>query len=151
MKKERYLKLIIGIFFIFLLTGCLAEDYDFSPPTVYVLTPDGSDSREILAEANIDWNDKKYNKETKDIQALAVKQNPINFNLGELVTLNLEDGVFDGGISVSLVANEVQRDVEFNEKDHNFYLPKEQGKYILIVDVETSRGNAQYVGNLVVQ
>ena len=51
-----FFKLIVGLFFVFLLTGCFGEEYDFSPPTVSVFTPNGINYQEDLAEANIDWN-----------------------------------------------------------------------------------------------
>ncbi|MFY0743099.1 hypothetical protein AB1K09_11250 [Solibacillus silvestris] len=69
---NRYLSIAIGFLSMFLLAGYIGENYDFSPPTVMVFTPDGDDFQETLAEANIDWEyDDKYNKETEDIQALA--------------------------------------------------------------------------------
>lgn len=80
---NRYLSIAIGLLSIFLLPGCIGENYDFSPPTVMVFTLDDFDVRETLAEANIDWKyDDKYNKETEDIQALAEMQNIIYFEAG---------------------------------------------------------------------
>lgn len=60
--------LVLGI--LFLLTGCIGEDYDFTPPSVTLFESDIP-----LIEANIDWSsDKQYKKETKDILLLAKKQ-----------------------------------------------------------------------------
>ena len=148
-----FFKLIAGLFCIFLLTGCFGEEYDFSPPTVSVFTPNGINGQEDLAEANIDWNyDSKYNKKTKDIQSLAEKQNKIYFNSGELVVINLEDGDFDPDrISVSVWKEDKKIDLEYQRNSQDFYLPEEKGEYVLVIDIVALRGNAQYVGNVVIQ
>lgn len=151
---DRYLKLFVGFVFIFLLAGCIGEDYDFSPPTVNVYNPNDIDSQQTLAEANIDWKheDQIYNKETEDIKALAEEQNIISFKAGDTVSINLEDGDFvQDRISVSLLKNEDNIELEYNGKQQTFNLPMEKGEFILVVGVDTSRGNAQYVGNLVIQ
>ena len=33
----------------------------------------------------------------------------------------------------------------------SFFLPKEKGKYVIVVDLRTDRGEAQYVGNVTIQ
>lgn len=151
---NRFLKLIIGLFFVFSLTGCIGEEYDFSPPTILLANPDGINQEEELAEANIDWHsDERYNKETKDIQSLAKKQNKMYFNSGQQVDLLLDHGDFDlKGISVSVWQNESKMDLERkDEHEQSFYLPKEKGEYVIVVDLDTDKGNAQYVGNVVIQ
>lgn len=147
---KRYLNVAIGMLSLFLLSGCFGEDYDFSPPTVMIITPNGIDIQEALAEANIDWKyDDKYNKETEDIQELAEMQNIIYFESRELVALNMENGTFDPNkIKVSVLQNE---NLEYFIVNQTFNLPTEKGKYILVVDIETDKGNAQYVGNIAVQ
>ncbi|MEK4080610.1 hypothetical protein [Solibacillus sp. FSL K6-1126] len=93
---KRYLNVAIGLLSLFLLSGCFGEDYDFSPPTVMIITPNGIDIQEALAEANIDWKyDDKYNKETEDIQELAEMQNIIYFESRELVALNMESFIIN--------------------------------------------------------
>lgn len=150
---NRYLNIAIGLFSIILLAGCIGENYDFSPPTVMVFTPDGDNFQENLTEANIDWKyDDKYNKETEDIQALADMQNIIYFKPRELVDLNMENGTFDPNkIKVSVMQNENKIELEYFKVNQTFNLPTEKGKYILVVDIETDKGNAQYVGNIVIQ
>ena len=148
-----FFKLIAGLFCVFLLTGCIGEEYDFSPPTVSVFTPNGINSKEDLAEANIDWNyDEKYNKETKDIQSFAKKQDVIYFNAGELVAITLEDGDFNpDGISVSVWQEDKKIDLEYQKSSQDFYLPEEKGEYVIVIDIDADSGNAQYVGNVVIQ
>lgn len=138
---------------VFSLTGCFGENYDFSPPTVSVFTPNGINEQEKLAEANIDWNyDEKYNKETKDILSLAKKQNKMSFNSGQQVELSLENGDFNpNGISVSVWQKENKIDLEYQKNDQSFYLPKEKGEYMIVVDLNADSGNAQYVGSIVIQ
>ncbi|KGR82155.1 hypothetical protein [Lysinibacillus odysseyi] len=151
---DTFFKRCIALLFVFLLTGCIGEDYDFSPPTVTVFTPNGTNNDETLTEANIDWSyDEKYNKETKDIQSLAIKQNVIYFNAGELVAINFEDGDYHpDGIHVSLWQGEKKIDLEYQKSSQDFYLPKEKGEYILVVDIDTNHnGSAQYVGNIVIR
>lgn len=116
--------------------------------------PNDIDSQQTLAEANIEWKheDQIYNKETEDIKALAEEQNIISFKAGDTVSINLEDGDFDQDrISVSLLKNEDNIELEYNGKQQTFNLPMEKGEFILVVGVDTSRGNAQYVGYLVIQ
>lgn len=146
-------KLIAGLCSIFLVTGCFGEEYDFSPPTVTVFTPNGINETEILAEANIKWEyDEKYNKETKDIQSLAKKQNALYFHPGELAAINFEDGDYDpDGISVSIWQGEKKIDVAYQKSSQDFHLPQEKGEYTLVIDIDSNSGNAQYVGNIVIQ
>lgn len=117
-----------------------------------VFTPDGDNFQETLTEANIDWKyDDKYNKETEDIQALADMQNIIYFKPRELVDLNMENGTFDPNkIKVSVMQNENKIKLEYFKVNQTFNLPTEKGK-LLVVDIETDKGNAQYVGNIVIQ
>ena len=70
---------------VFILTGCIGENYDFSPPAIN-LSSDSNIKSEELAEANIDWRGVGNNpieKEIKDIIALAKKQQPMYFNTVE--------------------------------------------------------------------
>ena len=136
-----------------LFTGCIGEEYDFSPPTVSVFTPNGINSKEDLAEANIDWNyDEKYNKDTKDIQSFAKRQDVIYFNAGELVAITLEDGDFNpNGIRVSVWQEDKKIDLEYQKSSQDFYLPEEKGEYVIVIDIDADSGNAQYVGNVAIQ
>ena len=143
-------KLCIGMIVVFILTGCIGENYDFSPPAIN-LSSDSNIKSEELAEANIDWRGEGNNpieKETKDILALAKKQQPMYFNTGEKVDLLFEHADFNNeSLSVSIWQNDKKLDLEVN--DISFYLPKEKGEYAIEVNLQTDRGNAQYVGNLV--
>jgi len=86
-------------------------------------------------------------KETNDIFALANKQQPMNFIVGEKVDLLFEHTDFDPKeLNVSVWQNDKKIDLEVN--DISLYLPKEEGEYIIVVNIHTDRGNAQYVGNI---
>ncbi|CEG26495.1 hypothetical protein [Bacillus sp. B-jedd] len=150
---NRSFKVILGLLFFFTLTGCFGENYDFSPPTVSVINPNGSNEQEELAEANIEWEyDKKYNKETEDLVSLARKQNKMYFNPGQRVEISMENGDFNpNGIMVSVWQNEKKIDLKYQKNDQSFYLPKEKGEYIIVVDLHADSGDAQYVGNIVMQ
>lgn len=150
---KKLLRLFLILSSIFALTGCFGENYDFSPPTVSLSNPDDITQEEILAEANINWTyDKKYNKETKDILSLAKKQNKMYFNSGQKVQFSLEDGSFDAKkVKISLWQNENKIDLEIDNAGQYFNLPKEKGEYMIVVDLPMDKGNAQYVGNIVIQ
>lgn len=140
------LKLFIGLLFVFSLTGCIGEDYDFTPPTVKLLNSDIQ-----LEEANIDWRtDKHYEKETKDILSLAREQRQMSVYAGQQ-----EDLIFDSedfavkelGVSVW----QKDKKIELDLKNRSFYFPKEKGEYVIEVNLLTDSGSAQYVGNVVIQ
>lgn len=148
-----FFKLCIGLFLSFTLTGCFGESYDFSPPTVK-LSSDSTIESEELAEANIVWygeNDNQIKKELKikDIFALSKQQQPMYLVAGEKVDLLLEHTDFDTkDLSVSVWQNDKKLDLEVN--DISFHIPKEKGEYIIEVNLQTDRGDAQYVGYLVI-
>ncbi|MDW0110059.1 hypothetical protein [Sporosarcina aquimarina] len=149
------MKTLLKISLVFLLTlsltGCLGEDYDFSPPTVSLINPDDINQEVELEETNIEWySDEQYNKKTDDIQALAKKQEPMHFNSGQKVEYTLEEGHFDSdGVSVSVWQNNSETKLEI-EEIQSFYLPNEAGEYVIVFDLDTNKGNAQYVGNIVI-
>jgi hypothetical protein len=80
-------RLLIGLFFIFSLTGCISENYDFTPPTVTLTKVKSIESVE-LEEANISWrgkNNEKIEKHTEDIPSFARGLNQLNFSSGQQV------------------------------------------------------------------
>lgn len=135
------------------LTGCIGEEYGFSPPTASITNPDDITQEEKLAEANINWTyNEKYNKQTKDILSLAKEQNIMQFNSGQKVQFSLEDGYFDeNNVKFSLWQNEKKIDLEIDNAGAYFNLPKEKGEYIIVLDLPTDKGTAQYVGNIIIQ
>ena len=52
---------------VFILTGCIGENYDFSPPAIN-LSSDSNIKSEELAEANIDWRGVGNNPIEKEIK-----------------------------------------------------------------------------------
>lgn len=141
-----------GIFIVILLSGCFGETYDFTPPTVTLVNPDDIMQDVTLAEANIDWHhDEKYNKETEDIQTLAKEQYPIYLNAGQKVEYLIEDGYFNPDrINVSVLENGSELKLELEEVE-SFRLPNEKGEYTVVFNIESSKGDAQYVGRIVIQ
>ena len=136
---------------IFLLTGCFGESYDFSPPTVSLSTSNAIISKEKLAEANIKWyQDNVFNKKTDNLFSLARKQEPILVKKGSQLELNIENGYDDlENIEVSIWKGQ-QETILGIEEDKTFYLPKVEGEYMIVVELDTSKGMAQYVGNLMI-
>ncbi|OXT14630.1 hypothetical protein B9K06_25320 [Bacillus sp. OG2] len=148
----RFLSFISCLLFVSVLAGCIGEDYDFSPPTVSLFNPDDITHETALEEANIEWDfDEQYNKKTEDVQALAKKQEVMHFNSGQKVQYIFEVGHFDSnGVSVSVWKNDSEIKLKL-EKGQSFYLPEETGEYVIVFDLDTDKGDAQYVGNLVIE
>ncbi|ETI67755.1 hypothetical protein [Neobacillus vireti] len=147
---NKFWKLLIGLFFVFSLTGCFGESYDFNPPSVKLSSNSNIESEE-LAQANIVWrgegNKIKKELKIKDIFSLAKHQQQMNFIAGEKVDLLFEHTDFaPKGLSVSVWQNDKKFDLEVN--DISFYLPKDKGEYVIEVNLHTDRGDAQYVGNI---
>ncbi|MDT0160627.1 MULTISPECIES: hypothetical protein [Bacillus] len=148
----RFLSFISCLLCVSVLAGCFGEDYDFSPPTVSLFNPDDITQETALEEANVEWDfDEQYNKKTDDVQALAKKQEVMHFNSGQKVQYILEAGHFDSdGVSVSVWKNDSETKLKL-EKGQSFYLPEETGEYVIVFDLDTDKGDAQYVGNIVVE
>lgn len=147
----RLVKIMIGMLSIFLLTGCFGESYDFSPPTVSLSTSNAIISKEKLAEANIKWyQDNVFNKKIDNLFSLARKQEPILLKKGSQLELNIENGYDDlENIEVSIWKGQ-QETILGIEEDKTFYIPKVEGEYMIVVELDTSKGMAQYVGNLMI-
>ncbi|MGD6853912.1 hypothetical protein [Bacillus infantis] len=148
----RFLGLISCLSFTLVLAGCFGEEYNFSPPTVSLFNPDDITQETELEEANVEWDfDEQYNKQTEDVHALAKKQEVMYFNSGQKVQYRLEAGHFDSdGVSVSVWNNDSETKLKL-EKGQSFYLPEETGEYVIVFDLDTDKGDAQYVGCIVVE
>lgn len=148
-----FLRLIIALLFTFPLAGCIGEEYDFTPPTVS-LSNTNDIQIEDLKEANIDWrgeNNKRYEKETKDVLALAKKQAQMYFIPGQKVDLQFDSEDFAiEELVITLWYNNKKIDLKLND-DRSFYFPKEKGAYVIEVNLDTDRGRAQYIGQVVIQ
>ncbi|MCM3596027.1 hypothetical protein M4D55_09555 [Metabacillus idriensis] len=148
----KLLKIITCIFLMYLLTGCIAEEYDFTPPAVTLSTSDSIQSEE-LKEANVHWtgeNSKLLERKTEDFLSFAREQKQLSFTAGQRIDLlfDSEDFVVEE-LAVSVWKNDEKIDLELDEQ-RSFYFPKEKGKYAIVVELETDRGSAQYVGNIAI-
>ncbi len=139
--------LVVGLFFTFLLSGCIGEEYDFTPPIVTL-----SYSQIQLKEANIDWqSDKQYKKETKDILSLARKQKQVSVNSGQKDYIEFDSQDFKvEEISMWIWREDEKGKLEL-DKNRNFSFPNEKGEYLIEVDLLTDSGSAEYVGNIVIK
>lgn len=144
-------KLGIGLILLYLLTGCIGETYDFTPPTINLSSNSNIVSDELV-EANIDWRgegNEPINNEINDIIALAKEQQSMHFIVGEQVDILSDHADFKTkGLNVTLWQNDNKIDLEVD--GISFYLPEEKGEYVIEVNLQTDRGNAQYVGNLLI-
>ena len=147
---NKFWKMVVGLFFVFSLTGCFGESYNFNPPSVKLSSNSTIESEE-LAEANIVWrgegNKVKKELKIKDISSLAKQQPKMNFIAGEKVDLLFEHTDFaPKGLSVSVWQNDKKSDLKVS--DISFNLPKNKGEYVIEVNLHTDRGDAQYVGKI---
>ncbi|CAN7549611.1 hypothetical protein [Rossellomorea sp. LjRoot5] len=150
---KHFLRALICLFLIFSLTGCIAEDYDFTPPTVTLMETDSVDSVE-LTETNIEWrgeNGKPLEKETKEVVDFAREQKELTFPSGQQVDVlfDSEDFAVEELRAFLWIGNE-KLQLKMDE-NRSFTFPKGKGSYVLEVDLQTDRGSAQYVGNIVIQ
>lgn len=144
------LRILISLFCIFLLAGCIAEDYDFSPPNVYISSQPDLVEGELEA-ANIDWNsDKVYKKTTEEIYSLASEQKPLHYYSGQQMNIWFENQDF-AVKALSVYVSQNDEKTELLVEDRLFELPKEEGEYVIVLDLLADSGNAQYIGNLVVE
>lgn len=140
----------VGLCFAFALTGCIGENYDFTPPSASIMSnPDLTEGE--LEAANIDWDsDKTYTQTTDDIYSLAKEQKPLHYYSGQQM-----DVLFDNGdIKIQALSVYVVRDGEKTElpmDGRTFDLPEAEGEYVIVVDLQTDSGSAEYVGNLVIE
>lgn len=147
-----FLKLFMGLFLVFILSGCIGEEYDFTPPTVTISTVIESINNQsiVFEEVNLDWDsDKHYKKETKDIISLAKEQKPVSFKSGQKVDYDFDSQDFAiEEVNVSVWENDKEIKLELND-DRSFHLPKEEGEYVIVFDLRSTNGSAQFVGNIV--
>ncbi|RDZ18054.1 hypothetical protein C3744_04015 [Priestia megaterium] len=152
-----FIKLYLFTFIIVGLSGCIGEDYDFSPPTVTLSANDVADVE--LKETNVDWRGeegKQYSKETntrndikiakKQQQLVVTPETPGNLRFDN------EDFLVNdiSSYTISTTSN-AKQDIRMNEQDRTFTFPKKKGNYIYVLELQTDRGYAQYVGNVVVK
>lgn len=138
-------KYLILLFIVFLLTGCIGEDYDYSPPKVSL-----PHSEVKLVEANINWEKDGTVKEADSLK-LAREQEQIRVSAGQedLVDFNSQDfAILD--LTVSVWRDGEQRQLDVNKlKEFNF--PNEKGEYLMEINLTSDFGTAQYVGNIIVE
>lgn len=122
-------KIFIISIFILLLTGCIAEDYDFTPPTLTIINTYSSalEGQELEA-ANINWNsDRAYLKETKDLTAFASAQKLLSYAPEERMDISLNNQDFlIRELNVYVIQN--NEEVELLSEDLTFILPEEVGE-----------------------
>ena len=78
---KHYLWVFICLFLTFSLTGCIGEEYDFTPPTVTLMEAGSANSVE-LTETYLDWhgeNGQPLEKETKELLTFAREQTELTF------------------------------------------------------------------------
>lgn len=143
----RFMKFLIGVWGVILLSGCIAEEYDFSPPTVTLF-----ESKVQMIEANMDWSRvEEHKKETADIIAFAKAQRPVRVKAGkeDFVDFNSQDFSIEK-LTISVWKGETKIPLEMKER-RRFIFPSEPGEYVIELNLVSSEGTAQYVANILIE
>ncbi|MFG6117822.1 hypothetical protein [Thalassobacillus sp. B23F22_16] len=154
--------LFLGMFVIFALTGCIAEDYDVGVPTAHLSAESHlvAGSQYIqLTEANIDWRSSSGEVEENigNIEEFGLSQEKINVFPNQEASVEFEENKENGGdiwtdptITAALWKNGEKTDINWNEY-REFQFPANKGNYVLEVTFTTGNKTAQYVGNIVIE
>lgn len=143
------LHVCIGWIIVFTLTGCIGEEYDFTPPAITLLGEMGYES-DPLAEANITWRGYEsvpIKKEVADIKAFAEKQPQLYYVAGENVSMLFDHTDFDEHALAIYLWNDEQK-IGLVAANGDIKLPEENGDFVLEINLDTDRGKAQYVGRM---
>ncbi|MCM3672036.1 hypothetical protein M3181_24315 [Mesobacillus maritimus] len=150
-------RLFRGIFlacFIVILAGCIGEEYDFTPPAVTLNDSSSLKNLAELVEVNIDWRGEEgepLTKETEDVFAFAKEQTPVSISSGQKVDIEFDSQDFAvEELEVSMWKQDVEMKSDVMD-GRSFYFPEEKGEYVIVLDLRSDRGKAQYVGNAVVE
>lgn len=103
-----------------------------------------------LEEVNIDWDsDKHYKKETKDILSFTREQKSVSFKSAQKVDYHFDSQDFSiEELNVSVWKGNKEIKLEIND-DRSFHFPKEEGEYVIVFNLRSDNGIAQFVGNIV--
>ncbi|WP_199175353.1 hypothetical protein [Sporosarcina sp. P21c] len=143
-------KAFVSSIFVLLLTGCIGENYDYSPPVVSILSNPDLKTGELKA-ANVSWySDKEYTKTTEDIYSLAREQKPLHYYSGQQMDVLFENQDF-ALKELSIYVSQYNKKTDLPVKDRFFELPKEEGEYVIVVKLLADSGRAEYVGNIVIE
>ena len=95
---NKLLKLFIGMFLVFILAGCIGEDYDVGVPTAHLHLENVTSSVQ-LTEANIDWSSSSgdVQQTIDDIQEFGLSQDEIKVSANEKVFLDFKENEENAG------------------------------------------------------
>ena len=147
----RKLCCVISLCCVFLLTACIGENYDFTPPAMAVWTHhiNKYDSNE-LQQASVDWEggNEEYKETIEDFKTIGMEQEPIKVNAGSEGDLELSHGDFKlEKIQVCLWQGNEKMELPVDDSS-TFQFPNAAGEYILEVNLFSDSGKVQYVGNI---
>lgn len=152
--KKQCLHVLTGFLFMFLLTACIAEDYDAGPPEIRLSV---KEDLYALKQANVNWKteDKEYKNKVKNFLKLGSEQKELKLSPNQPAELILLENKENGGeytketMKISLwKGNEELELTTKSSSDYSFSFPSDPGQYVLVVDFLSSNGRSQYVGNI---
>ncbi|GGP16404.1 hypothetical protein [Oceanobacillus neutriphilus] len=104
-----------------------------------------------MKAVNIDWDsDEEYTKTADNIYSLAEEQKPIQFNSEQQIDVLFEHQDFEIK-ELNVYVSQCDEKTELPVDDRTFKLPEDEGKYIIVLEILTDKGSAEYAGNLVIE
>ena len=157
---NKWLNYVIGILFLFTLSGCIAEDYDIGVPSAYIEVQAGSSYLDYpLTEATIEWSSSSgdVNQTVEKTEEFGLKQDKMPIYTNSEARFDLIENEDNGGSSswpdsftVALWKNGERTILDVNE-DGEFIFPETEGTYVLELYTVNSTNRAQYVGRVELQ
>ncbi|MEK4029311.1 MULTISPECIES: hypothetical protein [Bacillaceae] len=153
---NRFLKLFIGLYLVFALTGCFGEDYDVGVPTAHLNLDIASVQ---LTEANISWvtASEDVQQKIEDTEKFASSLDEIKVFSNQKASLDFKENEENGGdiwtdpkITVFLLKDDQRIELPLGDSGE-FQFPTNKGNYVLEVTFINSAGSAQYLGNVLIQ
>ncbi|WP_198030033.1 hypothetical protein [Oceanobacillus manasiensis] len=151
------LTIFAGVLFIFVLTGCIGEDYDVGVPVAHLQVGLQNHPTQ-LTEANVSWSSSNgvIDETIDNIEEFGLAQEEIRVSPNQKASLEFKENEENGGdiwtnptITASLWKNGKQTNIDLKDK-REFHFPTSEGNYVIEVNFIDSANKAQYIGNIVI-
>lgn len=144
----KYAKLLTTVLLIFVLTGCIGEDYDFSPPKAEITL-----NKIPLKTVVVKWNvGQKVYSRNKDILKTAEKMPVANVIAGDKDFINFNHGDYAiQSLDLTFIKDGKEgkiKKLDLVDTSQDFKFPLKTGHYIIQVELSTESGNVTYVGSI---
>lgn len=149
--------IFVGVLFIFLLTGCIGEDYDVGVPAAHLHARSKINPTQ-LTEANVSWSSSsgEVDETIDNIEEFGLAQEEIRVAPTQKASLEFKENEENGGdiwtdptITASLWKNGKQTTINLKD-NREIHFPTVEGNYVLEVNFIDSANKAQYIGNIII-